>query len=254
MAEDKNDEIQIDLGRVFAYIWYRIWIVAICLILGAGFGYAVSSVAKKDIYSADATYVVYYVGSDVNDALTYQTRVSTVLGNCVAFVRANKFERQIADYIKNSEEDIYKNISVSATDISKIITYDYTTDENNTTITVTSRSSDPDVTYAVLTAITDNLEDYITENYKMSKEAALKFSLINNIDKPTAPVKDNSVIVYTLVGGLGATLVCMIVLACIVIFDKRVKNEDDLIDKYNIAVLGSVPNFEDKDLNKREGY
>ena len=247
-SEKKESEIQIDLGRIFTFIWHKIWIVIICLVVGAGVGLTATLVTKKDVYSASAIYVVYYEGGTVSDSLTAQTQVSKVLGGCVKVVEQNRFARKVVQKVNEEygyklvEDDIYENI-----------TYSYSADSVNT-ITITSQSRDPEQAYNTLSVIVELFEDYVKEQYKVADNASLVFSQINDIEQPVKPETNKSIAIFTVVGALAATLISMLVLAIIVITDQRVKSEEDLVDKYGIAVLGSVPNFEDKDLENGGEY
>ena len=79
------------------------------------------------------------------------------------------------------------------------------------------------------------------------------FSLANDLEVPAEPVADMSVLQYMLIFGAVCLVLCIVVLAIIEMADQRVKGEDDLVATYNLAVLGSVPDFEDKNLT-RGGY
>ena len=251
MAEEKNEnEIQIDLGRIFLYVWHKIWIVIISFVLGAVAGFTVAQVTKVNTYSVTATYIVYYDGGEAfGDALTYQTRIESVLGSCVTFVRQNRFAKVVTEELNS----LYGYDVVEMDDIFKNVTYSYSTKEGNQ-ITITSTSTRRLLAYYTLVVVTDNFSDYIRDNYGLAGDTSLIFSLANDLEVPDEPVSNNSTLIYTALGAVGATALCMFILGIIYITDQRVKGEEDLINKYDIAVLGSVPNFEDKDLTKGGQY
>lgn len=252
MAEEKNtSEIQVNLGEIFSFIWRKFWIVVLSLILGAGIGFAVTEVTRKDIYSTKAIYVVYYDGGgELIDEAANQSRIASVLVNCVITVQQNRFAKAVAEKMNESEE-----YEISAGEILGSVTYAYTaTTTAGYSITITAQSASREKAYDTMIAITDIFSDYVRENFGLAVDASLIFSLVNDIEMPTSPITDSSVIKNAVIGALAAVAVCIIVLALIVIFDQRVKGEDDLVNRYEIAVLGSVPNFEDKDLTKGGNY
>ena len=103
-------------------------------------------------------------------------------------------------------------------------------------------------------AASEILSDYVSENYILAGSAEkLVFSLANDLEVPQEPVADMSVLQYMLIFGAVCLVLCIVVLAIIEMADQRVKGEDDLVATYNLAVLGSVPDFEDKNLT-RGGY
>lgn len=250
MENEKSEgEIQIDLSRIFSFILRSWWIVLICLVIGAAAGYCCAIFKKQDTYSTSATYVVYYDGGGtLNEQASEQTKVASILGGCVTFARQNRFYKAVAAEMVNGG---YENITSDT--IASSITFSYSTTAGNF-VYVTSKASSPDLAYDILIAVTNIFEDYIKTNYHMAGDSSIVFSLANDITVPTTPVSDISITKYTIIGGLGLAVLCVVVLAIIVIADQRVKGEDDLVNRYGIAVLGAIPNFEDKDLVKRGYY
>jgi capsular polysaccharide biosynthesis protein len=119
-------------------------------------------------------------------------------------------------------------------------------------IYITVASNDSTKTKNVMTATTEILVDYIRANNQMAQDSKILFDRANDPEEPTVTRNSNTV-KFLLLGGVGCALVAAVVLAIIVIADQRIKNETDLSDRYGIPVLGSIPDFEDKNL-KKGGY
>lgn len=265
MEQEKNEgEIQIDLGGIFFFILRKWWIVIICLVVGLAGGFTYGTLTKTEIYSTKAIYVVYCDVDDadsttITDQVNAQTRVASLLGGCVTFLQQNRFAKAVAAEINAPSYNTqytkdYGNVTQGL--VSSTVSYSYSTSATSSSagnyIYVTATSEDPYLVYDLLNAVDSLLADYIKENYAVGGEL-LTFSLANDIDMPS-PISDTSVLKYTLIAGLGLAVLSVIVLAIIVIADQRVKGEDDLIARYNIAVLGSVPDFDDKELVKGGYY
>lgn len=241
----REDDIQIDLGAIFKFIFRKWWIVLASLVIGCVCGFTFNKAFKQDTYSVQATYVVFYSGASDGLDLTGQSNVAKILGGCVTFAQQNRFFSEVA---KDMNQHGY---SIEGNDIKDLLSYSYSTEDGNF-IFITATSSEPVYAYDILVSVTNIFEDYIRENYHMTEDSSLVFSLSNDLEIPTEPESDK--VKNTVIGGVGCMAVSILVLVLIVIFDQKVKNEDDLTSKYGIAVLGSVPNFEDKGLKKGENY
>lgn len=241
----KEDEIQIDLGVIFKFVFRKWWIVLASLVIGCVCGFTFSSIIKRDTYSVQATYVVFYSGASDSLDLSGQSNVAKILGGCVTFAQQNRFFSEVA---KDMNQHGY---SIEGDDLEGLLSYSYSTDNGNF-IFITATAEEPVYAYNVLMSVTNIFEDYIRENYRMTEDSSLVFSLANDIEIPTEPKSDK--VKDTVIGGVGCMAVSILVLVLIVIFDQKVKNEDDLTSRYGIAVLGSIPNFEDKDLSKGGYY
>ncbi len=241
----QEDEIQIDLGIIFKFVLHKWWIVLAGLVFGCVFGFTFSKIVKHDTYSVEATYVVWYSGASDSLDLSGQSNVAKILGGCVTFARQNRFFSEVAKEVNKYGYDI------TGEDLEDLLSYSYSTDDGNF-IYITATAEDAVYAYDILTSVTNIFEDYIKENYHMTEDSSLVFSLSNDIEIPTEPESDK--VRDTIIGGVVCMAVSILVLVLIVIFDQRVKNEDDLTNRYGIAVLGSIPNFDDKNLSKGGYY
>jgi capsular polysaccharide biosynthesis protein len=118
-------------------------------------------------------------------------------------------------------------------------------------VTVTSLSETE--TLAIMNATTNIFIDYIKDNYNMAEDDSIMFSLANDVDEPEDDVVSNTLL-FTAIGGVGCMAVCVLIMALIVTIDQRVKSEYELAERYGITVLGSIPDFEDKNLEKGGYY
>jgi capsular polysaccharide biosynthesis protein len=264
--QKKDDEIVINLSEIFHALLRRWWILLLCLVVGVAGGFTVGKIVQKDSYTISATYIVSYSGSESNDSASTMTSeytyVTKVLNNCVKQVSENKFFRAAC-----AETDINKGFDETSPDyitdtmLAKYVSYD-TNSTENTIMYVNVTTGEAELTYRIINAICGEtyedgvphtfLSDYIKGHYNLTGLSSLEFSLINDLDMPTEPDEDSTVVKYTAIGGIGLLVVGILVLACIQIFSSMVKGEEDLVSRYQLPVLASVPNFEDKQLYKGE--
>lgn len=257
MSEEKNgDEMTIDLRSVFSVIAKQWWTILICLIIGAGIGFTVAKVTP--VYRTNAKYLVMYDGGDSSTGAINQdyTYTKSIMGNCVAIVKTDKFVRMLADRV-NAGVDEKSEDYVSVAELNSSVSYTYNI-QSDTTLRIAVDSKTAARSYRIITALTDEdyLAKYVKDLFKDSESLqyseSLMFSLIDDPVKPDEPV--SKTLQYTLIGGLGAAMVCALVWVVVAILDTRIKNERDLVEKYDLPMLGTIPDFENKELNKGGYY
>lgn len=258
--ERRDGEVQIDLGRIISFVLRKIWIVALCFIIGVVGGYVLGRMKKSTVYETNATYVVYYRGggsSSINDAATEQARTGTIIVTCVGTLKTSVFYRAVAEsYNQGLEEED----QLQWQQVGKAVSFSYSvslgtaTENNGNFIYVHVNTGTKEGSIKLMQAVNDCFIDHIKTYYPIAEDDKLNFSLITNNEDQTRLVPDNSVIKFTAIGAALALIASVGTLAVIEIFDRRVKGEDDLATKYEYPVLGSVPDFEDKGLMKEDYY
>lgn len=252
MTEEKqnNNEIQINLGALFSYVFRKWWILLICLVVGVAGGFTLGKLTETTTYTTNATYLVYYDGgsSDLGDQSQDQYGISSILAGCREMAKQNRFYKAVAEEInKNPKYDvsygtIASSLNFTTSSLSSVGNFIY--------VTVTSGYQD--YTYDLMNAVVNIYPKYIQENYNMASDSSIIFSLINDIEQPS-PVVNSETTKYTILGGLGLAVLAAVVLAVIYLVDTRVKGESELTATYDLPVLGSIPDFYDKQLEKT-GY
>jgi capsular polysaccharide biosynthesis protein len=258
--EERGDgEMRIDFGRIFAFIIRKWWIVLICLIVGGATGFIVGKKQESTTYTLQVNYTVGYdYGDTLNKETTdQQSRIASIIAElAMTTLPSDIFFGEVAE---QCNADVGIDNYVSEKDVEDCLSFDFSTTSMQITVTkgnviyviVTSNSADK--TKRIMTATNEILVDYIRENSSAAKDTKILFYKANNPQEPTKTFNSNT-LEFTLVGGFGCALLAAIVLAIIVIADQRVKSEVDLSDRYGIPVLGSIPDFEDKNLRKGGYY
>lgn len=261
---EDNEEVEIDLKEVWFAVVNRWWVILLSVILGAMIGLIVGNVLKKTEYKAEAVYMMSYNSgnSSVSEASSEYSYTTKILSNCVTVVQQNKFMNIVAERVNegiDEEDDAY--ISVDA--LTEYISYTYDADEN-TSITVSVTTDSAELSYKIISVIAGEYTDedstetllsgYIKDNYRMAGNSSLQISLINELNMPEEPEADRSVLIGTLVGAAAALVISVIAVYCSTHADKRIKEESDITSKYNVPVLGTIPDFYDKELQNKNGY
>ena len=238
MQQKDNNEIQINLGDIFSLILHWWWTVAICLILGVAVGFGYGKMTEKKSYQVQATYILKMEGSS-SSATTFATVASIINGNEFGFMKL------ISEKL---ESDYNQKVPVERLAGNKggYITCSYDKNNNNMTITVTTPAAD--LSKNIMDLVVNNFHSYITEELNYTDMANVE--TFGGEPNDLGWVSSSNAVKYAIIGGGGLLFLDVMVLAIIAIADTRVKGEEDLTVKYGLPVLGKIPNFEDKDLEK----
>lgn len=255
--QQEREEVQINLGELFSYYLKKWLIIAIVFVVGCVGGFVVGCVLP-DTYTETAGYVLTYSGSgsdSLTDLYKDQTAVSAVLSACQKFTEYNKFRSAVLEAMPEKYQEGGSE-ELTDEDLEDLMTFEATTSSSSSSssgnfINVTVTSSSAQLSYDLMNAILDIYPDYIKTNYKLAaNDENLEFSLMSDIVVADELVGTPALgkIPCTLIGGLGCTVVALIVLAIIYMTDYRVKSEDELTEKYGAAILASIPDYYDKNL------
>ncbi len=252
----QEKETEIDWMNVLTAILRRWWIVLICLIVGAGTGYGLGTMAYVPTYESRAVYVVSYSGDNYNNNASALAASSSfmpgILYNCTEILSQNKFFQLIAD-------DLNEGLApgapgyISPATVQSCIRYSYTA-ETGSLIYVTVNTGNPELTDRIIHSVIAHLTGYIGETYILAGKDTMEFSLVNTPEKPNGPVASNTKTMYTALGGVLLAGACIVILALISILDDRIKKEEDLKNRFNAPVLGTIPNFFDPEIVKGGYY
>jgi uncharacterized protein involved in exopolysaccharide biosynthesis len=235
------------------------WIALICFVVGALTGFIVGHSQKYTTYTLKANYVVYYKGdSELSSQITGQTKVANIIAGCITILDSNRFYKTVASGYNGDTAETSPDY-LTWEDVQDCMTFTYSTTSMSVStskgnviyVTVTTESEKQ--TLDIMTITTSIFSDYIKENYNMAEDDSIMFSLANDVDEPEDEVNSDTLL-FTAVGGVGCAVVSLLVMAIIVTVDQRVKSEEELTDRYGITVLGSIPDFEDKNLEKGGYY
>ncbi|MDF2800612.1 MAG: hypothetical protein K0S61_515 [Anaerocolumna sp.] len=119
------------------------------------------------------------------------------------------------------------------------------TSVNNTEIfEISVTSKDPNDSYHLVKAMQDLAPDMI----KGIKSKA-EISVVDPVELPTSPSGPN-VLLNTLIGGVLGFMMAFLVSVLWEVVNVNIKNQDDLVCRYNIPVLGVIPDFSEHNNTK----
>ncbi len=209
----------------------RIWIILLCGILGLVFMYVYTKTQVAPVYTTtmkvSALAVVeetddISVGSYINMMTLSQRRVSTY----IELMKTSSFYQRIADV---------SGTGYTPGAVGSMLSFNQIEDLGLFTITITG--TNPDAIKAIGDALCQELDSYIN--------SVQAFSTITVIEPPYRPsIPINEALQGNCVKGfLIGSILAIAVIAVIAFFDTHIKDEETLTTRYNIPVLGVIPDF-----------
>lgn len=246
-CDSMNESISISLEDIWSLVKRNIkFIIASALVFSViSFVYTNYFVAKK--YTSNATMIASFttleqkVDDMPNSVSTAQTEAAKALANSYTAILKSKYTaKKINDIISTS----WRNVSVEQ--IKGSISISSVNDTEVLSISITT--VDPQLSYDICKAFIDISPEIIAE-----KSFGRLLELEMDEEPPKASsypnVKKNIFIGFL----IGAAVSACIVFA-LYFLNNKVKGEDDIENRYNVPILGTVPSFtqKKKSLKKRK--
>ena len=235
---EQDDESEIDLGEIFAYLLHWIWLLIICGLVAGGIGLAICVFAKTPLYqSTTKVYILSKTGN--NESLTYSdTQLSINL--------TKDFKEMITSrYVL---ETVIENCGLSENyeALAGAVTISNTSDTRIVGITV--KDADP----ARAQLIANNIRDVAAVHLQqvMNLEAVNVVEYANLADKPSEPSKKK----YTILGFAIGFILCAGILVIRFFMDDSIKSSEEVEKYLGLTTLGVIPLFgaEEDDKKKKK--
>ena len=229
-----KDVGQIDVKRMIEIVLDRIVIIlVITLIFGLVF-FAVSNYFITPKYESSITLYVNNRSETANDDLESKTLSSDITASqqlvptYIEMLKSNNVLGTVADKVEAKTGEAF-----TESEIRKMITAEAVA--NTEIIKVTVKTTKAAVAKEIAQTISEVVPEKIPNFIERSTVNIIDGARINT--KPVEPNVRNSII-------LGALLGLVLSIAVILlkeIFDVRVKSTDDLVTRFNLPVLGAIP-------------
>lgn len=241
----KKDFSLLDILQLLKIRW---WIIALAAILFAGGGIAFSNLTYEPTYSSSVMVYVKDQPTQNSSAAEDVSQVNWALKvtkTYVEILKTNDFMEKISKKYETDCAELWAKKNYTATRLkTKCVQYDATDETYLFTFTVTTHDKDVSVSIA-----------------KIFKELAPQQIIditgrdgIKIADGPSIPVNaanSKNTARNTIMGFLIGAVLSFLVVLIVDVTDVRIKDEDDLIENYQLPLIGSVPNFESA---KKRGY
>lgn len=214
------------VSEAIAILVKRIWIIALLVLLGTGGTFAVSKYVIDKEYTA--TVSMYAARSsenaDIYTSLTDLNYAQQVVNTYIVILKTNDFLGKVV-----SQSDL----DYSLAELKSMVTMNPVNDTEIFEIHVTSNN--PEDSLILANTIVSLAPKKIAELKSADNIKAVDPAIL-----PAKPSSPNIILNTSLGFALGAVLGTLTAFL-LEIFDKRVKDEDDLLTHYDVPILGVIP-------------
>ena len=229
MQPENEMEIEYSLSEIFSILIKRAWIIVLCVVIVTAGAFIVTKYVIDEKYTSS---VSMYVAPNSNNvdvlaSLSELNYAQEVVNTYIEILKTNSFMTSVAyaSGLGYSQKDLSEMVEINAVNDTEIFMVKVTTE-------------DADHSLKLANTIAQMAPQKIIE----IKDA----DAVRVVDPAVLPIEPSSpnVLKNTAIG-LALGLMAGVMLTFLLeMLDKRVKNEDDLVRRYNIPVLGSVPRFD----------
>lgn len=203
------------------------WAIALSAILLAAIGFTVAALTEVKQYSSTIT----FVASNKNTSLVASGQSSADLNASVTLASSYKYVFTTTELSQKVANNC--GWDVSAQDVKSFISVQPV--EDTTIIYLTVTTTNPEVSYAIANAYVQFYEEAITTAFPSTKLTMIDPPLL-----PDAPNANNNKLAYTALGFLAGAILAALVIICTVVIKDTVKSGDDIKNKLNLKIIGSV--------------
>lgn len=227
-----EQEIEYSLLDLIEVLLKRIWLIVLCVLIGTAGSFLVTKFVIEDEYTATVSmYVAPNKDSSTNviASLNELNYAQKVVDTYIEILKTNSFMGSVSEVsdLGYSAGEIKSMIEISAINNTELFEIKVTT-------------NDPEESLALANTISDLAPTKIIQ----IKDA----DAVRVVDPATLPQTPSApnLLLNTGIGFVLALMIGVMLAFILEMLDKRVKDEDDLLKRYDIPVLGIVPHMEDK--------
>ena len=236
--------MDITLQTFLEYLVKRWWIILLCTLLGFILTFIASSYVIQKHYSSSLIMTYEESGTDNNETLKVRRIATAVLA-----LSENVYLENLSEYLSTNNYATDDSISpellltkvYTAKELSNMIEGTYNKDTLSVSIVVTAIDS-RDAKIIAEDIISDKMLQELCDIAKIQSNNYTRFTVLSAPKENVYPVSPN-VALYSIAGIFIGLIIGVLIGLLMEKLDVRVKNEDDLLSKYDLPVLGIIPNF-----------
>lgn len=227
--------MEFTIKDIIAMLVKRSILIAACTFISLFLFFFVSKFIIRPSYTATVQMYVDPKESTSGADLTELNYAQKVVTTYINFLQTKVFYRQV---IKESGLEYTMDELREMTVIQSV--------DNTEIFQISVTALNPQDSFKLV----ETMQDIAPVHIKSIKDTA-EISVVDPVIVPEAPSSPN-IFMNTALGGILGFLFSVLAFFLWEIIDVNVKNQDDLIKKYQIPILGSIPNFDvyDRKLNK----
>ena len=219
-----TDEIEINLGEIFALLLHKIWIIILAAVVCGAVGFLYSYFLITPQYQS--TTKVYILNKQNSTSVTYSdVQLSTTL--------SKDYEQLVTS--RYVIEGVIKQLNLDETYESLVGKVTATNTDDTRIIAITVTDPDPEQAQKVANAVRDLAAQHITQ--VMDIEAV---NVVDSANLPSSPVSP-SIPKWTLIGAAIGIIVAIAVVVIQHLLDDSIKSSEDIEKYLGISTLALIP-------------
>lgn len=230
----EEEDVEIDLLELASILWRKLWVIILCLILGAGIAGGYTRFFITPQYTA--TSMIYVLGKTTS--LTSLTDLQ-LKSELTADFTLLATRRPVVNDVLNK-----LNLDMSYESFCELITVTNPTDTH--VLQIDATTPDPKLSKKIANAMADSVADNISSVMVTDKP-----SIAEHAVTPKEPSSPN-LMKNTIMGGLIGALIAVGIIVIQVLLDDTIKTEDDVKKYLHVNALAAFP-LEKKKRDSRKG-
>ncbi len=240
------EEKKIDLMGLLMLAWRRLWVIVLSAIIFAAGAFCYNKFFVTPVYSARASIVVTNGGMTFYEAIQSSDNGKVTASDLSAslylietvkdVLKTNDFYENVAKDIARESKKEYKFGDGQGSALKNMTSISQRS-ENSLFIDITVSNTDPQKAIDYANKIADigweYVEDTIPNTKAQAIETAFTYSLIY-------PQTARSTVIFGVIGAIAS----YIALFAIESMNRSIKGEEDFASRYDVPLLGAVPDFE----------
>ena len=219
-----TDEIEINLGEIFALLLHKVWIIILAAVVCGAVGFLYSYFLITPQYQS--TTKVYILNKQNSTSVTYSdVQLSTTL--------SKDYEQLVTS--RYVIEGVIKQLNLDETYESLVGKVSATNTDDTRIIAITVINPDPQQAQKVANAVRDLAAKHITQ--VMDIEAV---NVVDSANLPTAPVSP-SITKWTFMGIVIGIIASIIIIIVKYLLDDTIKSSEDIEKYLGISTLALIP-------------
>ncbi len=226
---------EINIKELLTYIKEKLWIVGIVLVLSITTSIIYTQVIKKPIYKSSTTYVLISDSSNEGITTTEVTLNEKLIATYKEIIKSRNILEKVIKKLEldMTTQELAKNISVEQVSTSSMIK-------------ITVSNNDPNTAQKIAETIGYEFSKEIESLYKISNLGLVDKALVPSVASNSSNAKE-----MIMING-GALALSVMIIFMLFYFDNTVKDSEQVQEKTNLPVLGSVPLVSKKNTNEKD--
>lgn len=228
---------ELDIREILNYFWEKIFYFFVILLIVLTIGIAYSLFIQKPLYTSKTSLILTGFSSETTGNATITQSDLTVNSKLVStYQKIVKSRRVLNQVIENLDLDY------ETTELAKYINVTSVSDTEIIEISVSNENAKQ--AYLICNEVAKVFSSEVKDLYNLSNVSILDYAEVQSTPSNINFIKQ--LLIYLVVG----LILAFVIIFIWYYFDMTIKGAQDIEKKYNLTILGSVPNYSKKKRGK----